>query len=327
MTTIVTRAGKGSPLTNAEMDQNLINLNNDKLETSTLGTTVQPFDADTAKLDVAQTWTATQTFGAVVATSYNGGQLSGFRNKIINGNFKINQRAYASGGSTVANQYTFDRWKVGTTGGITYSTAANKTTVTIGSGQTFTQVIEGSNLESGTYVLSWEGTAQGRINGGSYGASGTVTASLTGGTNATINFNTGTVTNIQLEIGTVPTPFENRPAVLEALLCQRYYQTSYIGVPVGTASSPTGAVLGGTYYNTSSLPNGVGLVKRDFSIEMRAAPTVAFYSPVTGAVSNVNDGVDRGGSVFSSSLRGINVTYSGNGGNLGSMHFTASAEL
>lgn len=32
MTTIVTRAGKGSPLTNAEMDQNLINLNNDKLE-------------------------------------------------------------------------------------------------------------------------------------------------------------------------------------------------------------------------------------------------------------------------------------------------------
>ena len=32
MTTIVTRAGKGSPLTNAEMDQNLTNLNNDKLE-------------------------------------------------------------------------------------------------------------------------------------------------------------------------------------------------------------------------------------------------------------------------------------------------------
>lgn len=32
MTTIVTRAGKGSPLTNAEMDQNLTNLNNAKLE-------------------------------------------------------------------------------------------------------------------------------------------------------------------------------------------------------------------------------------------------------------------------------------------------------
>jgi hypothetical protein len=32
MTTIVTRAGKGSPLTNNEMDQNLINLNDDKVE-------------------------------------------------------------------------------------------------------------------------------------------------------------------------------------------------------------------------------------------------------------------------------------------------------
>jgi len=34
MTTIITRAGKGSPLTNNELDQNFINLNNDKAETS-----------------------------------------------------------------------------------------------------------------------------------------------------------------------------------------------------------------------------------------------------------------------------------------------------
>lgn len=34
MTTIVTRAGKGSPLTNTEMDTNLTNLNTDKLEKS-----------------------------------------------------------------------------------------------------------------------------------------------------------------------------------------------------------------------------------------------------------------------------------------------------
>lgn len=34
MTTIITRAGKGSPLTNAEMDQNLINLNTDKVDVS-----------------------------------------------------------------------------------------------------------------------------------------------------------------------------------------------------------------------------------------------------------------------------------------------------
>lgn len=32
MSTITTRAGKGSPLTNAELDANFTNLNNDKLE-------------------------------------------------------------------------------------------------------------------------------------------------------------------------------------------------------------------------------------------------------------------------------------------------------
>lgn len=39
MSTIVTRAGKGSPLTNNEMDANLNNLNNDKIESNT-GTSV-----------------------------------------------------------------------------------------------------------------------------------------------------------------------------------------------------------------------------------------------------------------------------------------------
>ncbi len=69
MTTIVTRAGKGSPLTNSEMDANLNNLNNDKLEaaaianmleTTDIGTSVQAYDVDTAKTDVAQNFTLPQ---------------------------------------------------------------------------------------------------------------------------------------------------------------------------------------------------------------------------------------------------------------------------
>jgi hypothetical protein len=41
MSTIVTRAGKGSPLTNNEVDANFVNLNTDKLESSTAASTYQ----------------------------------------------------------------------------------------------------------------------------------------------------------------------------------------------------------------------------------------------------------------------------------------------
>lgn len=38
MATITTRSGKGSPLTNSEVDANFTNLNSDKVETSTIST-------------------------------------------------------------------------------------------------------------------------------------------------------------------------------------------------------------------------------------------------------------------------------------------------
>lgn len=46
MSTIVTRAGKGSALTYAEADANFTNLNNSKVETSAIGTTIQPYSAN-----------------------------------------------------------------------------------------------------------------------------------------------------------------------------------------------------------------------------------------------------------------------------------------
>lgn len=46
MTTIVTRAGKGSPLSNTEMDSNLTNLNTDKLEASAIGVSIQAYSAN-----------------------------------------------------------------------------------------------------------------------------------------------------------------------------------------------------------------------------------------------------------------------------------------
>jgi hypothetical protein len=189
-----------------------------------------------------------------------------FRNKIINGNPRINQRDYVSGAATTAGQYTLDRWKVTGTGGITFSTTNNKTTVTIPSGQTIQQVIEGLNLDTGTYVLSWEGTAQGRVNSGSYGVSGAVTASVTGGTNTTIEFNAGTVTNIQFEQGTVVTPFERRDYGRELMMCQRY---AFADTTFKT----------GQCYSTNSF-----LFPVAFPVAMRVAPTVLSraFGVVTG---------------------------------------------
>ena len=66
MATIVTRSGKGSALTHTEMDSNFSNLNTDKLESSAIGTTIQGYDADTAKTDVTQNFTAPQRSADVV---------------------------------------------------------------------------------------------------------------------------------------------------------------------------------------------------------------------------------------------------------------------
>lgn len=198
-----------------------------------------------------------QTLNATL-TAISDGTLGAFshRNKIINGNFAINQRGYVSDAATAVGQYTFDRWKVTATSGITFSTTENKTTVTIPAGQTIQQVIEGLNLQSGTYVLSWEGTAQGRVGAGAYGASGAVTASITGGTATTIEFNAGTVTNVQYEPGSVAQSFEHRLIGTELDLCKRY-------------GRPWGATAKGIWIKTTT-----ARIAEQLDTPMRAAPTV-----------------------------------------------------
>lgn len=105
------------------------------------------------------------TTGIVTPSLVNGTALS-FRNKIINGNFGINQRGYVSGTATSgANQYTLDRWRVVISGqNLAFSTSGNGNSVTAPAGG-IEQVIEGANIEGGTYTLSWTGTATAAING------------------------------------------------------------------------------------------------------------------------------------------------------------------
>jgi len=69
MSTIVTRAGKGSPLTHAEVDANFTNLNTDKLETSTAASTYAPLNSPTFTGNPAAPTAAANTNTTQIATT------------------------------------------------------------------------------------------------------------------------------------------------------------------------------------------------------------------------------------------------------------------
>jgi hypothetical protein len=193
-----------------------------------------------------------------------GASLLGRTNAIINGNFGINQRGVSGTVTLAAGAYGHDRWKAGASGcTYTFATSGNVTTLTISAGSLI-QVIEGINLFTGTYVLSWVGTAQGKIGAGSFGNSG-ITGSVTGGTNLNIEFGTGTVSLVKFEAGTVATPFEHRSFGQELALCERYFQKVVAGYEGSAVFGAANAAMG------------------SFTTEMRAAPTVTWVSNIASA--------------------------------------------
>jgi hypothetical protein len=223
------------------------------------------------------------------------------RNALINGNPTINQRGYVSGtATTAANQYTLDRWRVVTSGqNISWTDSANVRTVTAPAGG-FEQVVEGINLFSGSYVLSWTGTATATVAGSSVANGATVT--LVGGVDTTVRFSGGTFALAQLEPGTRSTPFERRSYGAELALCQRYYEV--------TGNS--------TFFYTFNTAASIWRNACRFQVPKRASPTVTLFGPNTGS--------------FFPNLPTVFVTGTDNfdfGGNAATSFnvFTASAEL
>ena len=144
MTTIITRAGKGSPLTNNEMDANFTNLNNDKLEAGTPATNIAvtptggivatDVQAALAELDTELSGTVTKTAStgaAVIPTGttanrpgtpveghfrrnselgqwegYDGSQWSGIGVTSVNGNTGDVTAAQIAAAATAGYGYT-----------------------------------------------------------------------------------------------------------------------------------------------------------------------------------------------------------------------------
>ena len=165
----------------------------------------------------------------------NGVAAVSFRNRLVNGGLAINQRA-APDSPAVYEPGAFirDRWRAGPAG----CTAACKiasngdTTLHIGAGSVI-QAIEGGLYlpEGGSYCLSWQGTAVGRIAApgslAAFSVGPAITCGLAPGADIAVEFGIPaeampvSLRLIQLEPGSTPTLFERRDDELRR--CQRYF--------------------------------------------------------------------------------------------------------
>jgi hypothetical protein len=377
--------------------------------------------------DVTGNLTGNVTGGTVVAASYNGGQLAGLRNKVINGSMVVNQRGpsaltTSTGTATFFNSTKMlDRWTYWAATpavfSVTQSTDApasepnlyysQRLTVTTAdaviannNGFSMAHIIEGYAARTlvgktftvsfwvrssviGTYCLSlyngnwpstdesyvatyavlapntWEYKTITVIDGlpttGTYwdwtsGSGLTLAWSLGTGS----NFHTGSpgvwtsdwglatidqvnavdtignifaLTGVQVEVGTVATPFEHRPFHMELALCQRYYEKSF---PYATAPAQNVASTLGAPAATGQVLNQTFSTSVRFAVTKRRAPTMTLYSPnaasanwetvagvtPTAATANIGDS----GFIATGSTA---VTAGG----LYSIHWLANAEL
>jgi len=332
--------------------------------------------------------------------SFSGTVLSadaGFRNRIINGDFRIWQRG-TSFNNPANNAYNADRWRYfydGTGSTFTISRQAfvagqtdvpgepafflriNRTVAGSGAtGAALIQNIEGVRTFAGqtVNVSFWAKADASRTlivtgvqNFGTGGSPSTAvnfsavsSAALTTtwqrftlsvavpsistkvlGTNnddsVSFNFNIPLnvvaqidIANVQVEIGSTASTFEDRPVAVELALCQRYYEKSF---PQATAPAQnaglTNAELFGQAVGASTNGNW-GPFK--FKVEKRAAPTITTFDP-SAAASTIRNNTVSGSMAPSVTATTHGFSFSGGtnpssgAGNQWAFHWTAEAEL
>jgi hypothetical protein len=107
------------------------------------------------------------------------------------------------------------------------------------------------------------------------------------------------VTGVQLETGSVATPFERRPYGTELMLCQRYYEKSNAQETVpGTSGNIGNGFIGNCSALAASTAGNVeGISIVPFKVTKRAAPTMVAYAfdGTINAVTPLGGGLNRTG--------------------------------
>ena len=93
----------------------------------------------------------------------------------------------------------------------------------------------------------------------------------------TTNDATLELTGVQLEVGSVATPYEHKTYAQELNACMRYYEGIFMG---------SGTALFRTYTNTAGSPSNCSNVDYNFKVEKRAQPTWAVEGNAQWAPAN-----------------------------------------
>jgi hypothetical protein len=149
------------------------------------------------RFDAGQTLSDSER--GIARSNIGAGILSGFRNKIVNGDFTINQRAAATKAQAVG-VYGYDRWK--------------------GHAQGIEQVVE--NLPAGDYTLSWTGGGNGSF-AGTTGVSPVKATTAGGNISVVVPVAATRVSLLRGDATADPDPYPARHISQELALCQRYF--------------------------------------------------------------------------------------------------------
>jgi hypothetical protein len=253
-------------------------------------------DGAVGKLANLVTTDKTNLVAAVNEVKEQNNSLGALKNKIINGDFTVNQRV-ASAKAQSVGVYGYDRWK--------------------GHANGLEQVIEA--LPAETYTLSWLGGGTGTFGGTT--AVSPITATVTAGNTSVIV--PATAIKVQLETGLKATAYEERPIGLELLLCQRYFEKTWnVDVAPGTATEI------GSIIEFAVRPSAGQMSGTIFKVSKRTTPTVKIYS-TSGAIDKIANSGDKSAEAVLVGLNGfgvINITSGVSNANA-YYHYTADAEI